>query len=635
MKRYLVAYFVLNFCVSAFAFQMRLPLKNPHGKIKFKCEVCHSTASWKITTSKMKFNHERTGFPLIGAHAQVDCRSCHANLAFSKIESSCVSCHTDIHRGELGLKCQSCHNSVSWENKQTVFDEHLRTRFPLLGAHALVDCDACHINQQRNEYKNTPLECRACHIENMKATQDPNHLKAGFTNNCDECHQANSFSWTTTTFKHTLRFPLTGAHAQTNCVDCHENIFAGTPQDCYACHKDNYDNTTQPNHRIFGFLTNCTLCHSTQTWRGAAFDHLQASGFDVQGAHQKLQCNQCHVNNKVSDLPRDCFGCHQNDYRSVANPNHVTGDYPHDCTLCHSNVVWSPAQFDHNTTAFPLTGVHQTVSCSECHKNNIYSGLSSDCYSCHTTDFNNVTDPNHVANSFDHNCTQCHSTTAWTPATFDHNSTSFPLTGAHATVNCVDCHSTGYVNTPSDCYSCHATDFNNVTDPNHVTNSFDHNCTQCHSTTAWTPATFDHNSTSFPLTWAHTKVNCGDCHTGGYNNTPSDCYYCHQQDYKNTNDPNHAAAQFPKACEQCHNTNSWTNTTWDHDGQYFPIYSGAHRGRWTSCSDCHNVSSNYKVFECILCHEHSRTRMDDKHREVRNYQYLSTACYECHPRGRE
>ena len=35
--------------------------------------------------------------------------------------------------------------------------------------------------------------------------------------------------------------------------------------------------------------------------------------------------------------------------------------------------------------------------------------------------------------------------------------------------------------------------------------------------------------------------------------------------------------------------------------------SGSHRGRWSSCSDCHKTAGNFAAFECIYCHAHSQT----------------------------
>ena len=681
---------------------------SPHGNIKFPCEACHNPASWQVDTKTMTFDHDRTGFPLDGAHRQTDCQDCHKDPVFHRIGVTCMDCHTDIHRGQLGKECERCHTPSSWENRQPLFEKHFETRFPLLGAHARVDCDACHDTDRLTEYANTPIECIGCHAENYHATLDPDHQKARFPTTCQECHQVTAFNWNNAQYQHTPLFPLTGAHQGATCVDCHATTYQGTPNTCYACHQSDYNAAADPDHRAFGFLTDCTLCHNSIAWSPASFDHAQASGFSLNGAHQSVQCNDCHINNQLTGLPRDCYGCHVTDYNATKDPDHLKGQYPHECTICHNENAWSPADFNHNLTAFPLTGAHQAVECSDCHINNVYAGTSTDCYSCHQTDFTGATDPNHVSSNFSHDCSICHSTGAWSPATFDHNATNFPLTGAHQQVSCTDCHvnnvyagtasdcyschqtdftgatdpnhvssnfshdctichSTGawspatfdhnatnfpltgahqqvsctdchvnnvYAGTPSDCYSCHQTDFTGVTDPNHVSGNFDHDCTICHSTSVWSPATFDHNATNFPLTGAHQQALCIDCHASGYTNTPSDCYFCHESDYKNTTDPNHASAGFPQSCQDCHNTSNWDQTSWDHDSQYFPIYSGSHRGEWDTCADCHNNAANYAAFECILCHEHNQSDTDRKHREVGNYQYVSAACYNCHPRGR-
>ena len=70
-----------------------------------------------------------------------------------------------------------------------------------------------------------------------------------------------------------------------------------------------------------------------------------------------------------------------------------------------------------------------------------------------------------------------------------------------------------------------------------------------------------------------------------------------------------------------------------HDAQFFPIFSGKHRGEWDDCVDCHTNTGNYAVFSCVDCHEHNRTEMDDKHSGEADYQYTSMACLECHPTG--
>jgi hypothetical protein len=80
---------------------------------------------------------------------------------------------------------------------------------------------------------------------------------------------------------------------------------------------------------------------------------------------------------------------------------------------------------------------------------------------------------------------------------------------------------------------------------------------------------------------------------------------------------------------------TWGDATFEQHDQVFPINSGAHAGRWTSCADCHTVPDDFSSFSCLTCHEHSQARMDDKHLgEVSGYVYESSACLSCHPRGR-
>ena len=202
MFRRLLIFFLMTCAGHAALLQRPQAVKNPHGEIKLDCQQCPSTNSWAVDARQMDFDHASTGFALIGAHSSQHCASCHANLTFSHIGSACADCHTDIHRGELGKECESCHNAVSWENRQEIFLQHLNTRFPLKGAHALTDCESCHFNQQRNTFKNTPVECQFCHTDDYVATEHPNHREAGFPMDCQACHRINAFSWADTDFDH-------------------------------------------------------------------------------------------------------------------------------------------------------------------------------------------------------------------------------------------------------------------------------------------------------------------------------------------------------------------------------------------------------------------------------------------------
>jgi len=263
---------------------------SPHGNLKIDCKVCHTTANWAVRTQSVLFKHDQTGFPLIGAHAVVACRDCHQDLHFANIGSSCIDCHTDIHRGQLGNQCLTCHNTRNWENRKKVFDQHARTRFPLLGVHAVTDCQACHNSDLRNEFVNAPLACQGCHFETYQETRDPDHPKAGFSTNCEQCHPVTASEWQAATYDHTQSFPLNGSHRALNCIDCHASQYSNLSKDCYACHEKDYQETTDPNHMEFGFLTDCILCHSDVKWAGSTFDHLAASGFELVQTHNTLKC---------------------------------------------------------------------------------------------------------------------------------------------------------------------------------------------------------------------------------------------------------------------------------------------------------------------------------------------------------
>jgi hypothetical protein len=232
-------------------------------------------------------------------------------------------------------------------------------------------------------------------------------------------------------------------------------------------------------------------------------------------------------------------------------------------------------------------------------------------------------------------CYSCHPTGDGEGA-FNHSLSNFPLTGAHTTVTCSQCHSSGYAGTTTVCYDCHQSNYNTASNPNHQSLSISTDCSSCHSTNAdWKPATFAIHNNYYAIVGAHTAIanDCNACHNGNYNNAPNTCYGCHQDRYNATTNPNHQSAGFPTECTDCHSQNAWEPSTFNHDNQFFPIYSGKHREKWDACSDCHTNSSNFSVFSCITCHEHNQSEMNDKHSEVSGYEYNSDACFDCHPRG--
>jgi nitrate/TMAO reductase-like tetraheme cytochrome c subunit len=321
-------------------------------------------------------------------------------------------------------------------------------------------------------------------------------------------------------------------------------------------------------------------------------------------------------------------------YNSATNPNHQSAGFPTTCETCHNTTQWQGATFNHSNTRFPLTGKHTAAQCAQCHVGGKYAGLGTDCATCHLAAYNGTTNPNHQSAGFPQDCSLCHNTSQWAGATFNHSATQFPLTGKHTTVQCAQCHVGGkYAGLGTACATCHLAAYNGTTNPNHQAAGFPTSCEICHNTTQWPGATFNHSTTRFPLTGKHTTVQCAQCHVSGvYRGTPTDCYSCHKTVYSTVTNPNHVAAGFPTTCQTCHNTTQWSGARFDHTG--FPIYSGSHAGKWQTCNDCHSNPSDYAAFTCTNCHEHAKTTMDSKHREVRSYVYNSLNCYSCHPNGR-
>jgi hypothetical protein len=228
-------------------------------------------------------------------------------------------------------------------------------------------------------------------------------------------------------------------------------------------------------------------------------------------------------------------------------------------------------------------------------------------------------------------CDVCHVPTSFKHVRFDHGETGFRLGRRHMDVACLDCHNVeDFSKVDSYCATCHQDVHRS---------RLGSSCDRCHTDAGWT--VFDaqgiHENTSFPIQGKHLLIDCLSCHPGmpasDFRRVWRRCYDCHRSDYESTVNPEHAAAGFSTLCQTCHEMTGWTPAIMpDHDA-FFPIYSGSHNRRWDSCSNCHVVPNNYKVFECITCHEHNQPEMDSKHQGIPGYAYNSPACYQCHPTG--
>jgi hypothetical protein len=456
------------------------------------------------------------------------------------------------HGTNFKIDCENCHSQISWK---VVVDDikfnHTQTDFELIGRHKTVDCRKCHSNL---EFQKTPQDCFSCHLDVHQTTVGKD---------CQRCH--NSLSWLIENIielHNNTRFPLVGEHNSIDCQQCHKSYsirkFDVVDVECYSCHKSEYESASNPNHRVSGFPTTCSDCHSVykQNWSGN-FNH---EFFPLIGGHSQKKCSDCHTNNIFSQIDKRCQSCHLSDYNRTQNPNHQRVGLSTTCIDCHEVIAWNVTKFNHNQTRFALTGGHILVSCENCH-NGRTSGTSTVCFDCHQTNFNNTTNPNHRRLGISTECSSCHSTNPnWKPALFPQHDNYYILTGKHTLIrnNCFQCHQGNYSNTPRECVGCHLNNYNQSVNPNHSLLQFPTQCETCHSTNGWTPSTFNHDQMYFPIfsgkhrnTWS----NCRTCHTTPSNYSVFSCLNCHEHRRERMDDKHRNVSGYiyeSNACLSCH-----------------------------------------------------------------------------------
>jgi hypothetical protein len=166
------------------------------------------------------------------------------------------------------------------------------------------------------------------------------------------------------------------------------------------------------------------------------------------------------------------------------------------------------------------------------------------------------------------------------PKNFNHDATSFPLVGAHRSLQCSQCHLGGrYKSLPTTCSNCHNGQIAYGKPITHLMTAQD--CDTCHTTSSWSPATFQHDL-------ARVTGQCSTCHNG----------------QKATGKPqNHIATT--QQCDTCHRTTAWIPAVFtNHDD---PKLIGAHST--LDCKICHPQTFTSAFYRdgtqfgsCANCH---------------------------------
>lgn len=476
------------------------------------------------------------------SHAEFEaaCKNCHAPLSDQPQDQLCLVCHVEVGQDLAGQKgyhgrlpaaqqseCASCHTDHEGRDAdilaldESTFD-HSLTDFVLRGSHLNVACVDCHTDGELHRQAETT--CVGCH-----RADDPHMGQLG--ESCDACHSTSE--WRVSDFDHdTTAFSLTGAHDSVACGACHQDsTFENVGRTCIACHAadDKHEGRNG---------TDCASCHSSESWSDLTFNHFIQTGFALRGGHQGIACLDCHRSDDFMDLGGSgCNSCH------AANDVHEGGNGT-DCASCHRVSDWSNVSFDHALqTDFLLPAGHEKLACNACHTANVHDELPRECGSCHSDDDAHL-------GQLGTQCESCHVANTWTGRLwFDHDITNFPLIGAHAAITCDQCHSSAaFHDAKTDCVACHS-------DNDSHNGALGDQCGACHNPVDWQAWQFEHDlQTGFPLTGAHSAVNCTACHVEPIqqNVSISDaCGTCHRRD-----DPHFR--RFGNNCESCHTTSSFS-----------------------------------------------------------------------------
>lgn len=307
--------------------------RNPHeAPFGNNCIRCHRAIRWTGLPRRIGLAaHDRTPFPLVGAHVETECRGCHRpelprrqryrGLEFDR----CGNCHEDPHTQWdhfSDADCASCHDPHGFRPTSFGIEQHAQTSFPLDGRHLAVPCAGCHgAEHPRLSFAVDSRRCADCH-DNPHGDQFAAEMQAG---GCESCHR--TAGWDQPNISHDT-WPLTGAHAEARCVACHSPSeedrragrgasYRGVPRECSGCH----DDVHAGQFRLSDPVRPCGTCHATTSFETDAgpFDHASTANYPLEGHHAELPCGACHRPERLRNGQRtirwrlgyrECNDCH-------------------------------------------------------------------------------------------------------------------------------------------------------------------------------------------------------------------------------------------------------------------------------------------------------------------------------------
>lgn len=226
-----------------------------------QCTACHESTTFHPTAFDAAM-HQKTKFPLTGAHDAVACVRCHDDVkdevrAFHGTSQKCADCHEDVHKGAFDVAgkpaqvrgkegCARCHETTAfYPVKSANFDHALWTGHRLDGAHSKLDCTKCHAPASQIAHKRlgkaAGKNCADCHKD-----QHQGQFSNGKTTDCARCHNNDDFHKLRFDHDRDSRFRLDAQHALLECAKCHKSYetpfgpvvrYKPLGVECGDCHK--------------------------------------------------------------------------------------------------------------------------------------------------------------------------------------------------------------------------------------------------------------------------------------------------------------------------------------------------------------------------------------------------------------
>ena len=350
------------------------------------CARCHSEHNgqhhrlvrWPVP--KEKLDHAKAGWKLEGKHAQLKCTECHTakyidpqdravlkrhdlNTTFAGLETSCIACHRDVHAGQLSRRCTDCHSQDSWKNPPGF--SHEKTRYPLTGLHANVECAKCHrpgpaAVSTAIQYKNFTFLITAPRVTGtLTAAASAAIARAAML----PVAGSRFFRPTDSiTARPTIRCSANTRQwpARTAIRRKTSRLRSRSPGVSIAMRISTVDNSTAaPMGAIASLVTSRPV--EARPFHGCG---PCQTAYPLLGKHAEVTCVKCHLPRGKDTLYRvpfaKCTACHQDGHKG----QFATARHNNRCEDCHNASAWKPALYtlaSHNQTTFALKGAHVAV----------------------------------------------------------------------------------------------------------------------------------------------------------------------------------------------------------------------------------------------------------------------------------